>query len=140
MSGFLDNTQINYVFEKEGREEGGQGGGRLSRPVLSPWAGHQPWHVQPAPPRPLHKGSVRGPGWGGKVEASSGKGSSSGGDRVGGNGGQGLSPRGRFKPPQLTGAGCVDPAASPPSPGTYLWASVSSCVRWAQAWVSPLPP
>lgn len=27
MSGFLDNTQINYVFEKEGREEGGEGGG-----------------------------------------------------------------------------------------------------------------
>lgn len=23
MSGFLDNTQINYVFEKEGRKDGG---------------------------------------------------------------------------------------------------------------------
>ena len=36
MSGFLDNTQINYVFEKEGREEGGQGGSHLSRPLLAP--------------------------------------------------------------------------------------------------------
>lgn len=36
MSGFLDNTQINYVFEKEGREEGGQGGSHLSWPLLAP--------------------------------------------------------------------------------------------------------
>lgn len=50
MSGFLDNTQINYVFEKEGREEGGEGGG----------PGGEPLAVSPGPflvPRPaVHLG------------------------------------------------------------------------------------
>lgn len=66
MSGFLDNTQINYVFEKEGREEGEEGGG----------SGGEPLAVSPVSPGPrlamslhtsgLYKVSVQGPGWGGE--------------------------------------------------------------------------
>lgn len=37
-----------------------------SLPLLAPRAGREPQPAQPVPPRPLHPGSVRGPGWGGE--------------------------------------------------------------------------
>lgn len=63
MSGFLDNTQINYVFEKEGREEGE---GRVGALEGSPWLSFQPF---PVPGQAVHLGvsSMRLPGFGTKL-------------------------------------------------------------------------